>query len=38
MLNKNGLNNSTLKYLKKIKFNKRIKVNLNNDSLYRKEF
>jgi len=38
ILNKNGLNNTTSKYLKKIKLNKKIKINLNNDSLYKKEF
>ena len=37
-LKKNGCNNSSSKYLKNIKLNKKIKVNLNNDSLYRKEF
>ena len=38
LLRKNGLNNSTAKYLKKIKLNKKIRINLNNDSLYQKEF
>tara|TARA_B100001063_G_scaffold27776_1_gene21258 strand:+ start:203 stop:1270 length:1068 start_codon:yes stop_codon:yes gene_type:complete len=38
MLKKNGLNNTTPHYLKKIKFNKKIKVNLINDSLFKKEF
>ena len=37
-LGNNGLNNSSIKYLKKIKFNKRINVNLNEDSLYKEEF
>tara|TARA_B100001094_G_C18110945_1_gene761111 strand:+ start:51 stop:1118 length:1068 start_codon:yes stop_codon:yes gene_type:complete len=37
-LNINGFNNSTLKYLKKIKFNKNIKINLNNNNIYKKEF
>jgi diaminohydroxyphosphoribosylaminopyrimidine deaminase / 5-amino-6-(5-phosphoribosylamino)uracil reductase len=37
-LKKNGSNNTTVKFLKKIKLNKKIKINLNNDSLYRKEF
>lgn len=37
-LKKNGFNNSTFKYLKKIKFKKKIKINLFNDILYRKEF
>ena len=38
MLKKNGFNNSSTQYLKKIKLNKKIIVNLNNDSLYKKEF
>ena len=38
MLKRFGLNNSTPHYLKKIKFNKKIKINLINDSLYKKEF
>ena len=38
MLKKNGLNNSTTHYLKKIKLNKKIKINLINDSLYKKKF
>jgi len=38
MLKSNGLNNSTPHYLKKIKLNKKIKINLINDSLYKKEF
>jgi len=38
MLKKIGLNNSTPHYLKKIKLNKKIKINLINDSLYKKEF
>ena len=33
-----GLNNVSVKYLKKIKLNKKINVNLNNDSLYKIEF
>ena len=37
-LNKNGLNNSSSQYIKKIKLNNKIKINLNNDSLYKKEF
>ena len=37
-LKKNGLNNASLKYLKKIKLNKKINVNLNNDNLYKIEF
>jgi diaminohydroxyphosphoribosylaminopyrimidine deaminase / 5-amino-6-(5-phosphoribosylamino)uracil reductase len=37
-LKTNGLNNSSSKFLKKIKLNKRIQVNLNNDSLYKVEF
>jgi diaminohydroxyphosphoribosylaminopyrimidine deaminase / 5-amino-6-(5-phosphoribosylamino)uracil reductase len=38
MLKKFGLNNSAPHYLKKIKLNKKIKINLINDSLYKKEF
>ena len=38
MLKKNGLNNSTPYYLKKIKLNKKIKINLINDTLYKKKF
>jgi diaminohydroxyphosphoribosylaminopyrimidine deaminase / 5-amino-6-(5-phosphoribosylamino)uracil reductase len=38
MLKKDGLNNSSSQYLKKIKLNKKININLNNDSLYKKEF
>ena len=37
-LKKDGLNNNTYRYLKKIKLNKKIKVNLNNDSLYKVNF
>ena len=37
-LKKNGLNNSSSKYLKKIKLNKNIKVNLFDDKLYKKVF
>ena len=33
-----GLNNVSIKYLKKIKLKKKINVNLNNDSLYKIEF
>ena len=38
MLKKNGSNNSSFKYFKKIKLNKKIKINLKNDSVYKKEF
>ena len=38
MLKKNGSNNSSVKYLKNIKLNKKIKINLNNDSLYKMSF
>ena len=38
MLKKNGINNSTSKYLKKIKFTNKIRINLKNDSLFKKEF
>ena len=37
-LKENGSNNSSIKYLKNIKLNKKIKVNLNNDSLYKMSF
>ena len=37
-LKENGYNNSSSKYLKKIKLNKKINVNLNHDNLYEKEF
>ena len=37
-LKKNGLNNCSPKYLKSIKLKNKIKVNLDNDSLYKKEF
>ena len=37
-LKSNGFNNSSSQYLKKIKLNKKINVNLNNDKLYKKEF
>ena len=33
-----GLNNNSIKYLKKIKLTKKICVNLNNDNLYKIEF
>ena len=36
-LGKNGKNNDTSKYLKKI-FPKLIKINLNGDNLFKKEF
>ena len=35
---KNGLNNDHIKYLKKIKLENKIKVNLNNDSLFKINF
>jgi diaminohydroxyphosphoribosylaminopyrimidine deaminase / 5-amino-6-(5-phosphoribosylamino)uracil reductase len=38
MLKKNGFNNCSSQNLKKIKLNKKIKINLFNDSLYKKEF
>ena len=38
MLKKIGSNNSSNKYLKKLKLDKKIKINLNDDSLYKKEF
>jgi diaminohydroxyphosphoribosylaminopyrimidine deaminase / 5-amino-6-(5-phosphoribosylamino)uracil reductase len=38
MLRKNGLNNSSAHYLKKIKLKKKIKINLFNDNLFKKEF
>ena len=34
----NGFNNSSSKYLKKIKLNKKIIINLNSDNLYKKNF
>ena len=37
-LKENGLNYASTRYLKKIKLNKRINVNLNNDILYKIEF
>jgi diaminohydroxyphosphoribosylaminopyrimidine deaminase / 5-amino-6-(5-phosphoribosylamino)uracil reductase len=37
-LNNNGFNNSTSKYLKNIRLINKIKTNLINDSLYKKEF
>ena len=37
-LKKSGLNNNSYKYLKKFKLRKKIKVELNNDSLYKIEF
>ena len=37
-LKKDGSNNASSHYLKKIKFNKKIKVNLDDDCLYKKEF
>ena len=33
-----GSNNASTHYIRKIKLNKKIKINLNNDSLYKKEF
>ena len=33
-----GSNNASAHYIRKIKLNKKIKINLNNDSLYKKEF
>jgi diaminohydroxyphosphoribosylaminopyrimidine deaminase / 5-amino-6-(5-phosphoribosylamino)uracil reductase len=38
MLRKDGYNNTSSKYLKKIKLNKKIHINLNNDNLYNKKF
>ena len=38
ILNSNGYNNSSSRYLKKIKLNKKINVNLKNDSLFKIEF
>lgn len=37
-LKKNGLNNASPQFLKKLKLNKKIKVHLNNDSLYIQKF
>ena len=37
-LKKNGINNSSVKYLKSIKLSNKVKVNLNNDSLYKINF
>ena len=37
-LNKNGLNKNSFQYLKKIKLNNKINVNLDNDSLYKIKF
>jgi len=37
-LKKNGSNNSSIKYLRKLKLNKKINVNLNGDSLYKINF
>jgi len=37
-LNKNGFNNVSSKYLRRINFNKKIKVNLINDTLYKVDF
>ena len=37
-LKKNGLNNSSSKYLKKIKLNNKININLKDDSMYKKKF
>ena len=37
-LKKNGKNNSNFKYLKKIRLNNKIKINLNNDTLYNERF
>ena len=34
-LGKNGTNNSTNKFIKKIKLNKKISVNLNGDKIYK---
>lgn len=34
-LKTNGINNSSMKYLKKIKLNKKNKINLNDDNLYK---
>ena len=38
MLKKNGLNNTSSQLLKRIKLKKKIKINLNSDTLYKKEF
>jgi diaminohydroxyphosphoribosylaminopyrimidine deaminase / 5-amino-6-(5-phosphoribosylamino)uracil reductase len=38
VLKKNGLNNSHMKFINKIKLNNKIKVNLNDDNLYRVNF
>jgi diaminohydroxyphosphoribosylaminopyrimidine deaminase/5-amino-6-(5-phosphoribosylamino)uracil reductase len=38
LLSKNGLNNNTLKYLKKVKLSQKININLNGDKLYKKYF
>ena len=38
MLKNNGLNNSSSKNLKKIRLNKKISINLNNDTLYKSFF
>ena len=38
LLKNNGKNNSSPKFLKKIKISKKIKVNLNNDNIYKKNF
>ena len=38
ILKKKGSNNSTSKYLKFLKLEKKIKINLNDDILYHKEF
>jgi diaminohydroxyphosphoribosylaminopyrimidine deaminase / 5-amino-6-(5-phosphoribosylamino)uracil reductase len=38
ILSHNGYNNSSIHQLKKIKFNKKIKINLDNDSLFIREF
>ena len=37
-LRQNGFNNNHIKYLKRIKLNKEIKVNLKTDRLYQVEF
>jgi diaminohydroxyphosphoribosylaminopyrimidine deaminase / 5-amino-6-(5-phosphoribosylamino)uracil reductase len=38
LLNNYGKNNSSPEFLKKIKISKKIKVNLNNDNIYKKNF
>ena len=38
MLKKNGFNNITSQYLKKIKLNNKITINLDDNNLYKKEF